>query len=169
MCILYYYYNGLILPLYPVQCRFKRDFYSLSRGSRDISVLLSLFQFLFIYLFFYLFIYFFVSFPSSFLLLSSLTTVVAVIRIKWNKFSTITRYIQKKSLYCIITVHTHCKFIGIYCNTNSRNGIIYRDLEFKQIWKKTGARRQRAKYDWETNPQSVPFPTKCLGIPGYMI
>ena len=67
-----YYYNGLILPLYPVLCCFKRDFYSVSTGSRDISVLLSLFQILFIYLFF-----FFVSFPSSFLLLSSLTTVVA--------------------------------------------------------------------------------------------
>merc|ERR1719154_19820 len=46
-----YYYNGLILPLYPVLCRFKRDFYSLSRGSRDISVLLSLFKYLFQYLF----------------------------------------------------------------------------------------------------------------------
>merc|ERR1719154_38971 len=65
----YYYYNGLILPLHPVLCRFKRDLYSLSRGSQDISVLLSLFQFLFI----------FISFPSSFLilLLSSFTTVVA--------------------------------------------------------------------------------------------
>ena len=135
-----------------------------------LEILACCYHYFSFYLFIFSFIYFFVSFPSSFLLLSSsLTTVVAVIRIKWNKFSTITRYIQKKSLYCIITVHTHCKFIGIYCNTNSRNGIIYRDLEFKQIWKKTGARRQRAKYDWETNPQSVPFPTKCLGIPGYMI
>ena len=44
----YYYYNGLILPLYPVLCCFKRDFYSVSRGSQDISVLLSLFQYLFI-------------------------------------------------------------------------------------------------------------------------
>ena len=48
----YYYYNGLILPLYPVLCCFKRDFYSVSSGSRDISVLLSLFQFLFIIIFF---------------------------------------------------------------------------------------------------------------------
>ena len=55
--IYYYYYNGLILPLYPVLCCFKRDFYSVSSGSRDISVLLSLFQFLFIYFFFYLFIF----------------------------------------------------------------------------------------------------------------
>ena len=47
----YYYYNGLILPLYPVLCCFKRDFHSVSRGSRDISVLLSLFQYLFRYLF----------------------------------------------------------------------------------------------------------------------
>ena len=43
----YYYYNGLILPLYPVLCCFKRDFYSVSRGSRDISVLLLLFLFLY--------------------------------------------------------------------------------------------------------------------------
>merc|ERR1719154_614132 len=61
LCGVYYYYNGLILPLYPVLCCFKKDFYSVSRGSRDISVLLSLFQFLFIY--------FFVSFPSSFFFL----------------------------------------------------------------------------------------------------
>merc|ERR1719154_531466 len=73
LCVVYYYYNGLILPLYPVLCCFKRGFYSVSRGSRDISVLLSLFQFLFIYFFFYLFIFSF----HSFLLLSSLTTVVA--------------------------------------------------------------------------------------------
>ena len=33
--------NGLILPLYPVLCCFKRDFYSVSNGSRDNSVLLS--------------------------------------------------------------------------------------------------------------------------------
>ena len=38
----YYYYNGFILPLYPVLCCFKRDFYSVSSGSRDTSVLLSL-------------------------------------------------------------------------------------------------------------------------------
>ena len=69
----YYYYDGLILPLYPVLCCFKRDFYSVSSGSRDISVLLSLFQFLFIYFFFYLFIFSFrslllfsFSFSSSF-------------------------------------------------------------------------------------------------------
>ena len=54
----YYYYNGLILSLYPVLCRFKRDFYSVSRGSRDISVLLSLFQYFFqcLFLFQYLLI-----------------------------------------------------------------------------------------------------------------
>ena len=52
-----YYYNGLILPLYPVLCCFNRDFYSVSSGSRDISVLPSLFQFFFIYFFFYLFIF----------------------------------------------------------------------------------------------------------------
>merc|ERR1719154_437687 len=50
LCVVYYY-NGLILPLYPVLCCFKRDFYSVSRGSRDMSVLLSLFQYLFQYLF----------------------------------------------------------------------------------------------------------------------
>merc|ERR1719154_533186 len=61
LCVVYYYYNGLILPLYPVLCCFKKGFYSVSRGSRDISVLLSLFQ--------YLFIYFFVSFPSPFFFL----------------------------------------------------------------------------------------------------
>ena len=57
----YYYYNGLILPLYPVLCCFKRDFYSVSRGSRDISVLLSLFQYLFISVFTYLFQFLFIS------------------------------------------------------------------------------------------------------------
>ena len=39
--------NGLILPLYPVLCCFKRDFYSVSSGSRDTSVLLSLLLFSF--------------------------------------------------------------------------------------------------------------------------
>ena len=39
--------NGLILPLYPVLCCFKRDFYSVSSGSRDNCVLLSLLHFFF--------------------------------------------------------------------------------------------------------------------------
>ena len=56
----YYYYNGLILPLYPVLC-FKRDFYSVSRGSRDISVLLSLFQYFSIHFSIHLFQYSFIS------------------------------------------------------------------------------------------------------------
>ena len=40
-----------------------KDFHSVSSGSRDISMLLSLFQFLFFIIFFF---HFFVSFPSSF-------------------------------------------------------------------------------------------------------
>merc|ERR1719154_1010964 len=59
LCVVYYYYyNGLILPLYPVLCYFKKDFYSVSRGSRDISVLLSLFQYLFTSVFIYFSTYF---------------------------------------------------------------------------------------------------------------
>merc|ERR1719154_956394 len=85
LCVVYYY-NGLILPLYPVLCCFKKNFYSVSRGSRDISELLSLFQYLFtsvfiyfsIYLCIYLFIsvsiyfsiYFIIFFSSSFYLSS---------------------------------------------------------------------------------------------------
>merc|ERR1719154_899008 len=55
LCVVYYYYyyNGLILPLYPVLCCFKKNLYSVSRGSRDISVLLSLFQYLFTSVFIY--------------------------------------------------------------------------------------------------------------------
>ena len=57
--------NGLIFPLYPVLCCFKRDFYSVSSGSRDISVLLSFFQFLFIYFIFFRFVLFSFLFSSS--------------------------------------------------------------------------------------------------------
>ena len=41
--------NGLILPLYPVLCCFKRDFYSVSSGSQDNSMLLSLLHFFFVH------------------------------------------------------------------------------------------------------------------------
>jgi len=43
----HYYYRGLILPLYPELCCIERDLYSVSSGSRDISVLLSLLHFFF--------------------------------------------------------------------------------------------------------------------------
>ena len=55
--VYYYYYNGLILPLYSVLCFFKRDFHSVSRGSQDISVLLSLLEYLFIYFSIYSYIF----------------------------------------------------------------------------------------------------------------
>ena len=45
------------LPLYPALCCSKRNFYSVSIGSRYISVFLSLFQFFYLF-FIYLFIYY---------------------------------------------------------------------------------------------------------------
>ena len=118
-----YYYSGLILPLRSVLCRFRRDFYSSSRGFQVISVLLLLLQFLFInflqiflsflfvilfYLFYYYYYFiflfiFFISFSSAFLL-RSFTTVVAKYCYTVNFYSQVNLVIISANIFILFFI-----------------------------------------------------------------